>query len=141
MYSRSAIVITRAAKAERLPSLPWLAMKYGVAKTDWIVFCEEGWRDILAGNAGLWTAFEHKLLASVYLHRPGLIAVVGHPVGSTDASPPSAGQDEVRRLVERLRWYSLPATVVGFWTNQWWGLEEVIESEAVQPSEAAEVVA
>lgn len=141
MHSRSALIIARAGKTRRLPELPWLASDYGVRATDWILFCDPGWRDILAGHAGLWTAFEHKLLTSVYLHRPSLVAVVSHPGGHADEDAARAGRDEVRSLVERLHWYSLPATITGFWTNEWWGLEEVIEPVGMQPSEQAQVVA
>ncbi|MGE5611695.1 MAG: hypothetical protein ACM359_20780 [Bacillota bacterium] len=140
MHSQSALVIARAGKARRLPELPWLASRYHVRVTDWILFCDDGWRDILAGHAGLWTVYEHKLLTSVYLHRPGLIAVVSHPGYCMGEDAAFAGQDEVRRLAERLNWYSLPATIMGFWTNPWWGLEQVIEPEAMEPSEEAEVV-
>lgn len=35
----------------------------------------------------------------------------------------------MERLVCRLRWYGLPAAVVGFWTDGGWQLDGVIEPE------------
>ena len=130
--NRFAIVITHAGARGNLLAMDWLEKDYRVDESDWIVLSEEGWRDVARGEPMIWEALQRKLLIGVYVSEPELIAVVGHPLGGggyplTTAGERDTQRDDVSRIVRRVRSILLPATVMGFWTDEDGWLLDVVE--------------
>ncbi len=139
MNSRSALVIARRARHKRPPELPWLTSRCHIQPTDWILLDKEAWCDLIAGEMALWSKFEHMLLRSVYLNRPELILVIGQRLDLPHIQALPLGRGDVANLVERLRWYSLPAAVRGFLVDDHWWIVDEIEPEP-EPDETNEPI-
>jgi hypothetical protein len=129
-----AIVITHTGARKNLLDMNWLEQDYSVDESDWIVLSKEGWRAVARGEASIWEALQRKLLIGLYISQPGLIAIVGHPLdddggGGSTAAAGEHGTErhDVARIVRRVRSILLPATVMGFWTDEDGWLMDVIE--------------
>jgi hypothetical protein len=96
--------------------MPWLETDVGVDQSDWVVLSRDGWRAVADGDPAIWPALERRLLTGFYASEPELILVVGHDSGELGAGA-DEGQNEVRRIVRRIRSLLLPAVTVGVWLN------------------------
>jgi hypothetical protein len=92
---------------------------YHIDESDWMVLSDEGWRAVAEGDVAIWNALERKLLVGFYVSHPQLIAVIGHPSIS--------GEEELRRIVCRIRSLPLPAPVLGFLTDESGWLLEILD--------------
>jgi hypothetical protein len=76
-----------------------------------------------------------------YATQPELIAVVGHAGGRSGPDETATGQEEVRRIVRRVRSLLLPTTVLGFWMDEEGRVENVDDDtndeRAARTAEAA----
>jgi hypothetical protein len=113
---RLALVLTHRGANDRLVGMPWLETDVGVDQSDWVVLSRDGWRAVADGDPAIWPALERRLLVGFYVSQPDLILVVGHESGDlgTDAEE---GQNEVWRIVRRIRSLLLPAVTVGVCVN------------------------
>lgn len=137
-----AIVIARMRAQNRLPDFPWLKTLHGIDQGDWIILPDEGWQALVSGNATLWEDLERKLLISSYINQPSLIAVIGHPSERSEPDGVAMGQDEVERIVRRIRSCGLPAEVLGFWAGETGEFERLIEpGHSLDLADEAEVIA
>lgn len=137
---RFAIVITHADQRSSIAEMPWLETEYQIDDSDWLIFSEDAWRDLANGEPETCKAVEEKLLVSVYISQPQLIAVIGYPGTLDREDDVMQRQSEVRRIVERIRALLLPAGVMGIWTDPQGDLEEILETTErpeLEPVEAA----
>jgi hypothetical protein len=111
-----AIVVTHLGANDRLVGMPWLETDLGVDQSDWVVLSRDGWRAVVDGDPAIWPALERKLLTGLYVVEPELILVVGHDSGKLGTGA-EEGQNEVGRIVRRIRSLLLPAVTVGVWLN------------------------
>jgi hypothetical protein len=125
---RTAIVITHTGARQFPVDVPWLEKAYQIDASDWIVLSEEGWRSVANGDPLTWNVLERKLLIGFYVSRPELITVIGHPVAKRAMASRESGQSEVRRIVRRIS-LLVPASVLGFWTDEGGWLEEIFEPD------------
>src|SRR4051794_19655235 len=99
---RFAIVITHMSPREGIVELPWLEAEYRIDKSDWMVLSADGWRAVADGDLTIWDALERKLLLGFYVNQPQSVAVIGHPLDSSDDEQVQQRQAEVRRIVQRI---------------------------------------
>src|SRR5688572_9238817 len=102
----------------RLADMPWLETAYRLDASDSIVLSEGGWQAVAEGDPAICEALERKLFIGFYVTQPQLIAVVGHGGGRSGPDKTATGQEEVRRIVRRVRSLLLPAAVLGFWMDE-----------------------
>ncbi|MGB7160115.1 MAG: hypothetical protein WBD40_18760 [Tepidisphaeraceae bacterium] len=125
---RFAIVVTHTGGRRHPLDMRWLETEYQIDESDCMVLSDEGWRAVAEGDVTIWDALERKLLVGFYVSHPQLIAVIGHSSGRKGSHANDSGQEEVRRIVRRIRSLLLPAAVLGFWTDESGSLLEILES-------------
>src|SRR3954447_3580604 len=108
---RFAFVITHMGQRKAVVEMPWLETEYHIDESDWMVLSDDGWRAVADGDPTIWEALKRKLLIGFYVSQPQLVVVIGHP--GQEADDVKQRQDEVRRIVERIRSLLLPAGVMG----------------------------
>jgi hypothetical protein len=123
---RKAVVITHEGAKDRLVDFPWLEEDYWIAESDWIILSSKGWRALIRDDAAVWDALERKLFIGAYIKQPLLIAVVGYPSHNLKRECDSAGSEEVRAILQRIQSLLLPASVLGFWTDDRGELQETL---------------
>ena len=122
-----AIVITHVGALKDLLTMDWLENDYRVDESDWIVLSHDDWRAFARGEPSICQALERRLLIGHYASEPELVAVVGHPLSGNPRE-----RADVARIVRRVRSLRLPATVMGFWTDEdGWLMDVVDQSERV----------
>jgi hypothetical protein len=136
---RFAIVITSVGRREDIVEMPWLEMEYHVDESDWLVLSNDGWRAVADGDPAIWDALERKLLVGFYVTRPQLVVVIGHPSAGAHDTDVKQQQDEVRRIVRRIKSLILPAGVIGIWTDEYGALQDVLEPDERGECEPAEL--
>jgi hypothetical protein len=112
--------------------MPWLEEAYKIDASDWIVLSAKGWKEAAAEEPTIWDALERKLAIGFYLNEPELIAVIGHP-RRTDSDV--KGQQEVRRIVNRVCSLLLPPAVIGLWADDDGWMADTGESDGPTASE------
>lgn len=130
-----AILITHTGQADGIVAMRWLETEYHIDQSDWMVLSPDGWRAVADGDPVIWDALERKLLVGFYVSQPQMIVVIGHPSGEDDDV--EQRQEEVRRIVERIRSLLLPVGVMGIWTDESGNLQDVLttaECGELQPA-------
>jgi hypothetical protein len=124
---RFAIVITHMGRRKDMVEMPWLETQYHIDESDWMVLSGDGWRALANGESTIWEALQRKLLVGCFVNHPQLIVVIGHPPEDGEHATVEQRQEEVRRIVERVRSLLLPAGVMGIWTDERGVLQDVLE--------------
>ena len=132
---RFAIVITHTGQRKDIVEMPWLETEYNIDESDWMVLSGDGWRAVADGDSTIWSALKRKLIVGFYFNQPQLVVVIGHPSGAGDDV--KRQQEEVRRIVQRIRALLLPAGVMGIWTDELGALQDILEPAECDEREAA----
>jgi len=136
---RFAIVITHVGRSKDIIQMPWLETEYGIDESDRLVLSDGGWRSVAAGDLTSWGALERRVRVGFYVGRPQLVVVVGHPSDARDDDQVEERQDEVRRIVRRVRSLRLPAPVVGICTDHRGAPQDIWEPAEFGGREPAEL--
>jgi hypothetical protein len=119
--------------------MPWLETEYRIDQSDWMVLSDDGWRAVADGDPTIWDALERKLLVGFYMSQPQLVVVIGHPSDTGEDDEVKQRQQEVRRIVQRIRSLLLPAGVMGIWTDESGTLQDILEPAECGERELAEL--
>jgi hypothetical protein len=136
---RFAIVITHVGRSRDIIQMPWLETEYGIDESDRLVLSDDGWRSVADGNVMSWGALERRVRVGFYVGRPQLVVVVGLPSDARDDDQVEERQDEIRRIVRRVRSLRLPAAVMGIWTDRRGVPQDVLEPTECGQGEPAEL--
>ena len=136
---RFAIVITHMGQRKDIVEMPWLESEYRIDESDWMVLSDDGWRAVADGDPTIWDALERQLLAGFYVSQPQLVVVIGHPLEGGEDPQVKQRQEEVRRIVQRIRSLLLPAGVMGIWTDERGALQDILEPADCGEREPAEL--
>jgi hypothetical protein len=136
---RFAIVITHGGPGKGIIQTPWLETEYGIDESDRLILPDDGWRSVADGDLTNWGALERRGRVGFYVGRPQLVVVVGHPSDARDDDQVEERQEEVRRIVRRVRSLRLPAPVVGICTDHRGAPQDIWEPAEVGGRELAEL--
>jgi hypothetical protein len=136
---RFAIVITHVGRRKAVVEMPWLEKEYHIDESDWMVLSDDGWRAVAEGDPTIWGALERKLLIGCYINQPQLVVVIGHACDADKDAEAQQRQQEVKRIVQRIRSLLLPAGVMGIWTDERGALQDILEPAECGEREPAEL--
>ncbi len=117
------------------PIRNWIIDRYGVDYVD--IISEPGPDKLLAeGWPSDVAPVRHKVTFSVKNHHARIVAVSGHHDCAGNPATAEEHWAQIRRSVDLIRSWDLPAEVIGLWVNEHWAVE-VVEGAARDASRPA----
>jgi hypothetical protein len=106
------------------PVAAWLKERYHLDYVDMIT--EPGADKVLAtGSPEALTAIREKVEISVHHHGSTVVAVAGHHDCAGNPVSPEEHYEHIRAALRTLRFWNIPATIIGLWVDENWQVNEV----------------
>lgn len=107
------------------PTILWMREQYGLDYVD--VISEPGPDKLMAeGWPSEIVPVRKKVSFSVDAHAARIVAICGHYDCAGNPATPDEHREQIRRSVEVIRSWQLPALAVGLWLNENWQIEVVV---------------